>query len=109
MESEESREFIWSSSRDGFQHLYLYANDGRLIRQLTSGEYMVLGESPDAGSAWDKVCRVSFYLHRSQTIENLKRLFARHVTPPVEEMEYCFVDGYSAEGKFCEVEVTAHV
>jgi hypothetical protein len=24
-------------------------------------------------------------------------------------MEYCFVDGYSSEGKFCEVEVTAHV
>jgi dipeptidyl-peptidase-4 len=44
---EKSREFIWSSGRDGFQHLYLYANDGRLIRQLTSGEFMVLGESPE--------------------------------------------------------------
>lgn len=41
-------QFLWASMRDGFQHLYLYANDGRLIRQLTSGEYMVLGESPDA-------------------------------------------------------------
>ena len=44
---EKTREFIWSSWRDGFQHLYLYANDGRLIRQLTSGEFMVLGESPE--------------------------------------------------------------
>ncbi len=44
---EKSREFIWSSWRDGSQHLYLYANDGRLIRQLTSGEFMVVGESPD--------------------------------------------------------------
>jgi dipeptidyl-peptidase 4 len=41
-------QFIWSSVRDGFQHLYLYANDGTLIRQLTSGEYMVLGVSPDS-------------------------------------------------------------
>jgi dipeptidyl-peptidase-4 len=41
-------QFIWASSRDGFQHLYLYGNDGKPVRQLTSGEYMVAGESPDA-------------------------------------------------------------
>ena len=41
-------QFIWSSVRDGYQHLYLYANDGKLIRQLTSGEFMVLGVSPDS-------------------------------------------------------------
>ena len=40
-------QFIWASSRDGFQHLYLYGNDGKLIRQLTSGEFMVVGESPE--------------------------------------------------------------
>ena len=27
-----SPQFIWASSRDGFQHLYLYGNDGNLIR-----------------------------------------------------------------------------
>jgi dipeptidyl-peptidase 4 len=43
-----SREFLWASSRDGFQHLYLYGQDGTLKRQLTSGEFMVLGESPEA-------------------------------------------------------------
>jgi dipeptidyl-peptidase 4 len=36
-----SREFIWASSRDGYQHLYLYDYDGRLLRQLTAGEWMV--------------------------------------------------------------------
>ena len=41
-------QFIWASSRDGFQHLYLYGNDGKLVRQLTSGEFMVMGESPEA-------------------------------------------------------------
>jgi hypothetical protein len=40
-------------------------------------------------------------------LENLKTLFARHVTAKIPQMEYCFVDGYSSEGKFCEVEVTA--
>jgi enamine deaminase RidA (YjgF/YER057c/UK114 family) len=67
------------------------------------------GSLTDAGSAWDKVARVSFYLHRSQTIENLKSLFQRQVKAQIPQMEYCFVDGYSSEGKFCEVEVTAHV
>ena len=67
----------------------------------------IAGSLNDAGSSWEKVARVSFYLHRSQTLENLKTLFARHVTAQVPQLEYCFVDGYSSEGKFCEVEVTA--
>jgi len=33
--------FIWNSQRDGFNHLYLYQTDGRLIRQLTSGPWVV--------------------------------------------------------------------
>ncbi len=32
---------IWASERDGFQHLYLYDQNGELIRQLTRGEWMV--------------------------------------------------------------------
>jgi dipeptidyl-peptidase-4 len=36
-----SPEFIWASMRDGRQHLYLYALDGRLIRQLTAGDWCV--------------------------------------------------------------------
>jgi dipeptidyl-peptidase-4 len=41
--------FIWFSERDGYQHLYLYDNDGKLLRQLTSGEWVVtdlLGTDP---------------------------------------------------------------
>ena len=36
---EATGEFTWSSERSGFRHLYLYAPDGRLIRQLTSGAW----------------------------------------------------------------------
>ena len=68
----------------------------------------IQGSLADAGSSWDKVARVSFYLHRSQTIENLKGLFQRYVKVSIPQTEFCFVDGYSSEGKFCEVEVTAH-
>lgn len=34
-------QFIWFSERDGFQHLYLYKTDGKLIKQLTSGNWDV--------------------------------------------------------------------
>jgi dipeptidyl-peptidase 4 len=39
-----SRQFIWPSSRAGYNHLYLYDFDGRLARALTSGDWMVVGE-----------------------------------------------------------------
>lgn len=78
-----------------------------LEEQLDNILPRIRGSLADAGSSWDKVARVSFYLHRSQTLENLRGLFARLVTAKIPQMEYCFVDGYSSEGKFCEVEVTA--
>jgi dipeptidyl-peptidase-4 len=46
---QKSRQFIWGSSRDGFQHLYLYANDGTLVRPLTPGEFMVEGANTESG------------------------------------------------------------
>jgi dipeptidyl-peptidase-4 len=40
----ESRsEFVWSSERSGFNHLYLYNLDGSLLRPLTAGEWDVDG------------------------------------------------------------------
>jgi enamine deaminase RidA (YjgF/YER057c/UK114 family) len=67
------------------------------------------GSLRDAGSSWSRVAKVSFYLHRSQNIENLQQLFRRHVSADVPELAYEFVDGYSSEGKLCEIEVTATV
>jgi len=61
----------------------------------------------DAGSSWDRAAKVSFFLHRSQRFESLKELFHRRVGVRIPEVEYCHVDGYSAEGKLCEIEVTA--
>jgi len=34
-------QFVFMSERDGYQHLYLYNINGTLVRQLTSGEYVV--------------------------------------------------------------------
>jgi dipeptidyl-peptidase-4 len=33
--------FLWASERSGFRHLELRAKDGRLLRELTGGEWMV--------------------------------------------------------------------
>lgn len=33
--------FIWQSSRDGFNHLYLFDFSGNMVKQLTSGEWEV--------------------------------------------------------------------
>ena len=35
--------FLWISERDGWDHIYLYRLDGRLIRRLTEGEWPVVG------------------------------------------------------------------
>jgi enamine deaminase RidA (YjgF/YER057c/UK114 family) len=61
----------------------------------------------NAGSSWDRVVKISFFLHRSQKLETLKELFSARVAAKIPAMEYSFVDGYSSAGKLCEVEVTA--
>ncbi|MDR1762886.1 MAG: S9 family peptidase [Dysgonamonadaceae bacterium] len=35
-------QFVWQSRRDGYDHLYLYNTDGKLLRQLTSGNFETL-------------------------------------------------------------------
>lgn len=35
-------QFIWQSNRDGWNHLYLYDTSGKLIKQLTKGNWEVL-------------------------------------------------------------------
>jgi enamine deaminase RidA (YjgF/YER057c/UK114 family) len=61
----------------------------------------------DAGTSWERVARVSCYLHRSQDPATLKSLFRPWVKVEVPQFEYAFVDGYSSPGKLIEIEVTA--
>lgn len=47
-----SGDFLWSSERSGNRHIYLYARDGKLKRQVTSGDWPVAaieGVNEDTG------------------------------------------------------------
>lgn len=51
-------DFIWGSERDGFQHLYLYGQDGRLRKRLTEGSWEVT-ELTGVDEAREKIYFVS--------------------------------------------------
>ena len=46
---DQSARFIWASDRDGYRHLYLYNLDGTLLRALTSGTTMTIGDNSESG------------------------------------------------------------
>lgn len=37
----DGKQFLWQSERDGFNHVYLYTLEGKLVRQITSGKFDV--------------------------------------------------------------------
>ena len=76
------------------------------VAQILQGISNSLSETE---SSWEQVVNISFFLHRSQNLESLKELFGKIITAPVPQREYVFVDGYSAEGKLIEIEVTAEL
>ncbi len=47
----DGKRFIWGSERDGYKHLYLYALDGKLLNQITKGDWSVRG--PFQTSYWN--------------------------------------------------------
>ena len=56
-----SREFIWASTRDGFQHLYLYDYEGHPLRQLTAGDWSVDDFRGRAIKAVDEAQRTVYF------------------------------------------------
>jgi dipeptidyl-peptidase-4 len=53
----ESGEILWASEKTGFRHFYLHASDGRELRALTTGEWMVTGVA-----AVDEAKRVVYFI-----------------------------------------------
>ena len=53
--------FIWESEKDGFNHLYLYDRNGKLVNQITAGKWEVTDYY-----GYDEVTNTIFY----QSVEN---------------------------------------
>jgi dipeptidyl-peptidase-4 len=87
-------QFIWASSRDGFQHLYLYDNEGKLIRQLTAGEFMVVGESPEAAirAVDERARRVYFTANLPSPVE--RQLFWVSLDAPLKPQRVTAAAGW---------------
>ena len=68
--------FIWSSERDGYKHLYLYSNEGELLRQLTAGTWDVdalKGVDEEMGMVYFSAAEVSpleKHLYRQSLVTN---------------------------------------
>jgi enamine deaminase RidA (YjgF/YER057c/UK114 family) len=61
----------------------------------------------DAGVGWEQVVNVDWFVHRSLTRDEVEEQMRRVIPASVPRRGYELVDGYSAPGKFVEMEVTA--
>lgn len=72
--------FIWASERDGNKHFYLYGADGKLIRQITHGDWPVddLADiNEKTGEIWFTACKETPTEHR------LYKVSYKHPEEPV--------------------------
>jgi dipeptidyl-peptidase-4 len=86
--------FLWGSERDGFRHLYLYGMDGKVQRQITSGEWQVekvlqvdeargviYYQSTEASPLESQFYSISLEGREKQRLSKEKGTHAIHVSP----------------------------
>ena len=76
------KQFIWQSRRDGWNHVYLYGIDGKMARQLTSGNWEVTEvKGFDAkGENLYFTSTVESPLSRNLSLVNLKKFNIKRIT-----------------------------
>ncbi|MCX6637279.1 MAG: S9 family peptidase [Acidobacteria bacterium] len=58
----DGRRLVWSSERDGWKHLYLCTLDGKSVKQLTRGEWMV-----ESLAGVDEQARLVYYVSTEES------------------------------------------
>ena len=96
--------FLWFSKRDGWNHLYQYDNEGKLISQVTKGTFDLdefLGYAPNgksiviSASAISPLEKHAFIVDLSKsTIQKISEGKGFHQTSPNSSFTY-FIDSYS--------------
>src|SRR5262249_8481261 len=83
----QSHQFVWASSRSGYQHLYLYDWDGKLIRPLTEGDWQVTGDNDSHGvrGVDEKRGLVYFIANKESPLE--RHLYSVSFTDPSVPMQ----------------------
>ena len=110
--------FLWESTRDGWNHLYLYGYDGKLKRQLTKGSFPVLeAEAVDSENGWvyfrahgDPNRVYDTHLYRTSLkggpMQRLTEGEGQHQAQFSPSLEY-FIDTYSAPGAPPKIDLRA--
>lgn len=80
---------------------------GNLSEQVSEICGLIGGSLEHAGTSWEQVVRVSFFLQHEEDPAALRQAFHEATRVPAESTECSFVEGYSAVGKLIEIEVTA--
>jgi dipeptidyl-peptidase 4 len=101
---EASSQFLWSSERSGFRHLYLYSLNGERLKQLTSGDWQVnrvaavdekhrsiYFTSSEASPLEDQLYRISFDSGAPQRISGRDGMHSIHI----EENGLYYLDTFS--------------
>jgi len=101
----DATKFIWQSRRDGWNHLYLYDTDGKLIRQITQGEWEVtdlIGFDPQEKSVFYEATKdspIERHLYKTEIksgkTERLTNGEGVHHIIPSKNMNY-FIDAFSS-------------
>ena len=109
VEFQPPRNYLCYLCHDSFVFLSGYTSAAETLEaQVSDIIKAVAGGLMVAGSMWDKLVKVSLFLHRSQKLETLKQLLERGPALPGNcQIEFGFVDGYAGDKSLLEVEATA--
>ena len=98
-------QFLWYSERDGFDHLYLYETSGKLLKQVTKGNWVItdfLGFDEDEKNIYISSTAVS-PIERHTYIVNLKSGKMKQLTKEagthsvkINEAGTYFIDSYTS-------------
>ena len=101
----DSEKFIWLSRRDGWKHAYLYTTKGKLIKQLTKGDWEITefhgfdgaGENIFITSTEAGPDQRQFYRVNIKTVEkNLLTSDAGSHSVDIHSSGFYFIDSYSS-------------
>ena len=109
VEFQPPRNYLCYLRQDSFVFLSGYTSAAETLEsQVPEVIKAVAGGLMVAGSMWDKLVKVSLFLHRSQKLATLRELLGSGPALPANcQVEFGFVDGYAGDKSLLEVEATA--